>query len=319
MRRRELLAALALGPATAPAWAQGLRPHKIGYLHPRTTALDSPTVAVLRPAWERLGYVTGESVITRSAEGDLRRLPDLAAELIKEGSGVLIAVGPAALAAASRTGAPVVAIDQETDPVRAGLAVSYSRPGGNVTGLFVDQPTLAGKMVDLLKDAAPGIEQIAIVRSYATTPEQLDAAHRAARARGLEPIEIQADEPGGFDGAFLRIGGTGSVGAIALPTPGFIVDAHDFAAAAVRYQVPTLAFLRAYMRDGILLTYGPNQSEYFPRAVVLAQRILRGEKPGDLPIEQPTQYELVLNIRTARLLGLSFPPALLAQADEVVE
>src|SRR5215203_4840311 len=188
MRRRQVIAGLA-GLLAAPrrTIAETQRaPGRIGFLHPRTVAPNSPTVVVLRSAWEKLGYAEPGSIILGSAEGDPAKLPTLAAELVAHGAGVLIAVGPAALKAATEFArVPVVAIDLETDPVRSGLAASFSRPGGDVTGLFVDQPSLAGKWVELLREAVPSIERVALLWQPGTPRDQLEAAVAAARERGL--------------------------------------------------------------------------------------------------------------------------------------
>ena len=321
MRRREFVLLGAGLIAAERVFAQAGAPTgKIGYLHPRTAAVDSPTVAALRPAWEKLGYREPGSILLRSGEGDPARLPVLVAELMRLGAGVLIAVGPAAVKAATQAGSiPVVAIDQESDPIRSGLIASFSRPGGNVTGLFVDQPALAGKMTDLLKEAAPAIGRVAIVATADTTPDQLDAALGAARARALDAVTVTNSGPASYDAALGTLGGDLPTGIVQLGTPGFILDAASCASAAQKRRLPNIAFLKVYTRDGVLMTYGPSQERYFPRAVTLADRILRGEKAADLPIDQPIEFELAINLKAARALGLDLPPTLLARADEVIE
>src|SRR5829696_2112229 len=185
-RRRAVLGIIA---GAALAWpghasAQSPGPRKIGYLHSRTVAPNSSTLTALRAVWERLGYSEPETVVLRSADGDEARLPELAAELVDLAARVLIAVGPAAVKAATAVGkVPVVAIDLETDPIRSGMAASFSRPGGNVTGLFLDQPSLAGKWVELLREAVPSIERVALLWQPGTPRDQLEAAVAAARER----------------------------------------------------------------------------------------------------------------------------------------
>lgn len=319
MRRREFIAAAATLSLSQVAEAQP-RPseRKIGFLHPRTVSPKSPTIMVLGPVWERLGYREPASLALRSAEGDDARLPGLAAELVALGAGVLIAVGPAAVRAATKTALPVVAIDLETDPVRSGLASSFGQPGGKVTGLFVDQPALAGKMIDLLKEAAPAVARVAIVSSPSTTGDQINGALAAARTRSMDAVVIRGGGES-YDAAFNGLTRDVKTGIVQLGTPGFIVDARDFAVAAQKHGLPHIAFLKAYAREGILMTYGPRQETYFPRAAVLADRILQGEKAGELPIEGPSEFELTLNLNTARAIGVDFSPALLARADEVIE
>ncbi len=320
MRRRAILSAAAILPFGAAAQTPR-PPGKIGYLHPRTARPDSLTLTILRPAWQRLGYVEGDSFLLRSAEDDLDRIPALAAELMRLGAGVLIVVGAAAVRAATKAAPamPIVAIDLETDPVRAGLAASFSRPGGNVTGLFLDQPSLAAKWIELLREADPSIARVAIVRDPSTPRDQLDVAVDAARTKRIEAVVLELRAADGFEIAFSRLVGAPRTGIVQLGSPGFAVVAEAFAAAALRHRLPTIAFLRAYAVSGTLLTYGPNQEAYFSRAAVLADRILHGTKAGDIPIERPDRFELAINLKTAKALGVELPASLFAQADEVIE
>jgi len=321
MRRREVLAllcSLTMRPAVARAQASSSK-LKIGFLHPRTIAPNSPTIQDLKPAWEKLGYSEPETVLLRSADGDPGRLPGLASELVDLGAGVLIVVGPAALRAASRTKAPVVAIDLETDPVRSGLAASFARPGGNVTGLFLDQPSLAGKWLDLLLEAAPRIERVVLAWDPETVPDQLQAAQDAAGSRRIPTLVLEVRRPGDYENQFARIGDQPASGVIQLGSPGFSVSAKAFGLAAQRHALPSMVHLRPYAADGALMGYGPAREGYWSRAVVLADRILKGEKPGEIPIERPSQFELAINLKTAKALGLALPDTLLLQADEVIE
>jgi ABC-type uncharacterized transport system substrate-binding protein len=323
MDRRSFICAV-LGLIGAPyfVYAQAPRPAgKIGYLHPRTIAPDHPTLSILRPAWQRLGYVEGETVLLRSAEGDPRRLPQLVGELIALKAGVLVVVGAEAVRAASMTTktTPIVAIDLETDPVRAGLAASFPRPAGNVTGLFMDQPSLAGKWIELLREAAPTIERLALMWDPGTGRDQLEIAQAVARATGLETVVLKMGPGEDFDAELQRLGSRQRFGIVHLTSPGLIVVAAKVAAAAQKNRMPTISWLKVYARAGEMMSYGPVQEVYFPRAVVLADKILRGEKPGDIPIEQPTKFELVINIKTAKALGLTIPQSLLVRADEVIQ
>ncbi len=321
MRRREVLAllcGLTMRPVAARAQAKPAQ-LKIGFLHPRTVAPNSPTIQDLKPAWEKLGYSEPETVLLRSADGDPDRLPGLASELVNEGAAVLIAVGPAALRAAYQTRAPVVAIDLETDPVRSGLAASFARPGGNVTGLFLDQPSLAGKLLDLLLEAAPGIRCVALAWDPETVPDQLQAAQDAAASRGLSTLVLEVRGPGDYDIQFGRISNQPASGVIQLGSPGFSVSAKAFGLAAQRHGLPSMVHLRPYAADGALMGYGPAREGYWSRAVVPADRILNGEPAGEIPIERPSQFELAINLKTAKALGLAVPDSLLLQADEVIE
>jgi putative ABC transport system substrate-binding protein len=305
----------------AASWPQAHAARKIGYLHPRTIALSQPTLIILRQAWRRLGYVEGETVLLRAANDDVRRLPALANELIREGAGVLIVVGAEAVRVVSRAinDTPIVAIDLETDPVRAGYATSFARPGGHITGLFLDQPSIAGKWIDLLREAVPDLGRLVVSWDRSTGIDQLEVAKAAARAKGFQAAVLEVGALRDFDAAFKPLTGRPRAGIVQLSSPGFSVVAQAFGAAAQRHGLPVIAFLKAYARSGILMTYGPNQEEYFPRAVVLADRILKGDTAAELPIEGPDRFELAINLKTASALGLVIPQSLRLRADEVFE
>jgi putative ABC transport system substrate-binding protein len=321
VRRRLLQGAAALVAGAAPSWlhAQPRAAHKIGYLHPRT--VNNPTRSLLANAWRHLGYVEGDTVLLRSADDDVRRLPGLARELVAQGAGVLIVVGAEALRLVAReiTTTPIVAIDLETDPVRSGYATSFAHPGGNVTGLFLDMPSIAGKWIDLLREAAPDIERIALSWDPSTGTDQLEVAKVAARGKGFDALVLELHRLRAFDAALKPLGGRPRTGIVQLSSPGFAVVVARFAAAARRHRIPVIAFLKSHVRDGLLMSYGPIQEQYFPRAVALADRILKGAVAGELPIEAPDRFELAINQATAHAIGVTIPPSLLLRADEVIE
>jgi len=329
IRRREFIslvgsAGVLFVTKSAP-FAQTSR--KIGYLHVIAGRDWEAPVALsnlflsMRPVWQRLGYIEGESVILRGSEGDPQRLPELAAELINLKVGVLIAVGPAALRVANQATktTPIVAIDLETDPIRAGLAATFGRPGGNVTGLFLDQPSLAGKWLELLKEAAPSIDRIALVWDPTSGTDQLEAAKVAARAFKMEAFVIEVHTTAGYDEAFRNLGSEHRTGIVQLGSPAFTMPAERLGDAALEYRFPAISFYTPHAKAGALLGYGPKLEVYFPRAVILADRIINGAKVGELPIEQPDVFELIINLRSAKALGLSIPPTMLSRADEVIE
>jgi putative tryptophan/tyrosine transport system substrate-binding protein len=323
MKRRRLISSV-LGLLGAPGvtHAQAARaPGKIGYLHGQSIAPEHPTLKALRPVWQKLGYVDGQTVLLRSADDDERRVPELVAELIGLGAGVLIVSGVAAVRAASRATqtTPIVAIDLVTDPVRAGYAASFNRPGGNVTGLFMDQPSLAGKWIDLLREVAPDIKRLAILWERSTGAEQLEVAKAVARAKGLALVILELEAIKSFSETLRALRGKPKTGVVVLSSPRFIMVSASFAAAAQEHRLPVIASLKAYARSGVLMTYGLVQEDYFPRAVAFADKILKGAKPGDLPIEAPTRFELVLNRKTAKAMRLTIPTQLLLRVDEVVE
>jgi putative ABC transport system substrate-binding protein len=323
MRRREFLTRIAaLG---AGGWPQAPLAEpvngKIGYLHPITISPTHITFSLLQREWRRLGYVDGETVFARSGENDPRLLPKLVEELIDRGVGVLIVVGADAVrAAAKATGTvPIVAVDMETDPVQTGLIASYARPGGNVTGLFLDMPALATKWVQLMREMVPSLDRVAFAWQPSTGRSQLDVALGVAKTLNIEATVLEFDVSDDFAASLSRLREPKQTGIIQLTFPGITTVAENFAAAAVRYRLPAMSFLRAAAKGGFLMSYGPNQEDYFPRAVQIADRILRGDKVVNVPIERPSKFEFVVNLRTARALGLTVPPTLLIRADEVIE
>src|SRR5262245_35480605 len=302
---------------------------KIGYLHygidpalfPASNSKSPTTLRSMRPVWQRLGYIEGESVFLRGTEGDPQRLPELVAELINLNVGVLIVVGPQALRAATQAtkSMPIVAIDLETDPVRAGLAATFGRPGGNVTGLFLDQPLLAGKWLELLKVAAPTIDRIALVWDPTSGTDQLEAAKVAARAINMEALVIEVRTTAGYEEAFRKLDSERRTGVVQLGSPALTTPADRLGDAALKYRFPTISFYTPHAKAGALLGYGPKLEAYFPRAAILADRIINGAKVGELPIEQPDLFQLIINLGSAKALGLTIPPTMLSRADEVIE
>ena len=323
MDRRNFMLGTA-GAVSAPSIVLAQLPNvrgKIGYVHPVTVSPSHITFLVLRKEWQRLGYVEGDTVLVRSADNDPKRLPGLVSQLVGQGVGVLIVVGADAVRAAAKASqtTPIVAIDLETDPVRSGLAANLARPGGNVTGLFLDLPVLATKWIELLREAAPDLERIAFAWQPSTGRDQLDIGVAAAKRIGLDTVILELQPSDDFDAKFALLDGRRRTGVVQLTFPGLGTVAPRYAAAAVRHRLPAIAFLRVVARAGILLSYGPSQENYFARAVGLADKILRGENAGDIPIERPTKFELVVNLKTAKALGLTIPAPLLFQATKVIQ
>ncbi len=322
MRRRDLLLIALLGAAHRP---QLLRAEpvkgKIGYLHPVTINPNHITFSVLEREWRRLGYVEGETVLTRSGGGEVQRLPELIRDLIGKGVGVLIVVGAQAVRAAASlsSNTPIVAIDLETDPIQAGLIRSVARPGGNITGLFLDTPLLATKWIQLMREMVPALSRVAFAWQPSSGRSQLEVALQVAENLGVETTVLEFGVNDDFASLLSGVAGPKRTGIIQLSGPGITPIAEKFVAAATQNNLPTLSFLGEAARRGFLMSYGPNQRDYFPRAVQLADRILRGEKAADLPVERPSKFEFIVNLRTARALNLTVPPNLLVRADEVIE
>jgi putative tryptophan/tyrosine transport system substrate-binding protein len=315
--------------STPAARAESAKPARIGYLSGGTSAgvASGGTAEHIVKAWREtlgeMGYAEGRNLAieSRFAEGDVERLPALAGELIRKGIDVIVAIGPAPLKAAraATSSVPIVAIDLETDPVAAGLVSSLARPGGNVTGLFLDQPELAGKWLELLRDAVPNVSRAGAVWDSTTPRDQLQAIEKAARSLGvrLQPLSIR--DPADLEPAFAAAARGRAQGVVILSSPMMTRYGRRFAELAIERHLPTISLFRELAVAGCLIAYGPSQVQMFRRLGVVTGRVLKGARPADVPIERPARFDLVLNLGTAKALGLRLPPSLLARADEVIE
>jgi ABC-type uncharacterized transport system substrate-binding protein len=271
-----------------------------------------------------LGYVDGKNIFVeyRCAEGRTERGPQLAAALLKLKPDVLVAASDPlvkVLIDATRT-IPIV-MTSSGDPVGNRFAVSLARPGGNVTGVSLLSPELAGKRLELLKTGAPEIAQV-VVLVNPTNPNasrQLGETEAAAQTIGARLKILRVRSIAEFDGAFSGIG-RASVTALLVSTDAlFFAERRRIAALALANRLPAIGFAREFAEEGTLLAYGPSFPDLYRRAAYFVDRILKGAKPSDLPIEQPTKFELVINLKTAKALGLTIPQTLLLRADQVIE
>jgi putative ABC transport system substrate-binding protein len=275
-----------------------------------------------------LGYVEGRNVVIeyRSAEGKLERLPALAAELVALKVDVIVTGGgtPTALAAKQATRTVPVVFSSAADPVTDGLVTSLARPGGNVTGLTNLTPELVGKCLEQLKQAVPGVSQVAVLwqpdaAGEHTDKDMLQGAEVAARALGVRLQFVKARGPGDFDRAFLDMT-RARAGALAVwGNAIFNSERRRLVDLAAKHRLPAVYTSRDFVDAGGLMTYGANLADLFRRAAAYVDKILKGAKPADLPVEQPTKFELVINLKTAKALGLTIPPSLLLRADQVIE
>ena len=253
--------------------------------------------------------------------GDGRALAPLAAELTKLHPDLIHAVARQGVAAihAATTIIPVVALDLESDPVASGFVRTLPRPGGNLTGVFMDFPELAGKWLEILKTAVPTLARVAVLWDPTTGPAQLDAARSAAQVLKLTVYPVEARAIAEIDGAFRTAIRERSNGMIVLTSPIFNTGRRKIAELAARHRLPTLVPFPGYAKDGGLVSYGPDVMTMYAQAATLAVKILAGTKPADIPIQRPTRFTLSLNVKTAKALGVTLPPTLLARADEVFE
>lgn len=319
--RRIGLALLMLSLTIAPlAGAAQSRISRIGYLGngqpPRATS-ELPFSLGLR----ELGWIEGQTVTTeyRWAAGNPDRLSVLAAELVHANVDVIVAAGPRAITAAreSTSTIPIVFV-YLADPVAAGFVASLARPRGNMTGIASEFETLITKQLQLLKETVPRLSRIAILRHRDGSRAILDAAETTARSLDLTARTLTVTGVGEFESAF-RTARSERAGAVAvLPGPYFDAHRRRLIDLAVRHRLPAIYEFRNYVDDGGLMSYGPSINDMFRRIASYVDRILKGARPRDLPIEQASKFELVINLKTAKALGLTMPPSLLARADEVI-
>jgi len=299
---------------------------RIGYLS-SNIASSRDNREAFRQGLHDLGYVEGKSVVIeyRDAQGKLERLPALAAELVALKVDVIVAAAgtQTALAVKQATRSLPIVFIGVGNPVTSGLAASLSRPGGNATGTSSMSPELAGKWPELLKQAVPGVERLAILWKPGsvgeTEKEVLEQSEVAAEALGMRLQRFEADVPADIDRAFTDMA-KARVGALeVLSTNLFANERRRLVDLAARHRIPTMFGFRLYVDAGGLMSYGPNLADLYRRAATYVDKILKGAKPAELPVEQPTKFELVINLKAAKALGLTIPPSLLARADQVIE
>ena len=317
--------------AVAVPLAAGAQPdtrrHRIGYVS-TDVAVNRRQVEAFSRGLRDLGYVDGRNVVIeyRSADGHLERFPGLVAELVALKVDVIVAANTQAALAAKRATASIpVVFAGPADPVSSGLVTSLSRPGGNLTGLSsVPTPELAGKSLDLLKQAIPGLHRVSALwhRDYPeqTQTDLLGAVEGAARRLGLQLQLVEArGGPESFDRAFSDMTKARAGAVTVLASVLFISARRALVDLSVKHRLPATYPVRDFVDDGGLMSYGPLWTDLYRRAAVYVDKILKGAKPADLPVEQPTTFELVINLRTAKALGLTIPASLLQRADQVIE
>jgi putative ABC transport system substrate-binding protein len=270
-----------------------------------------------------LGYVEGQNLIVdhRSTEGRSERLPTLAGELVRSKPDVIVAANQASAVAvheATHT-IPIVAVN--FDPLGSGLAASFARPGGNVTGLSLIAPEIVGKQLQVLTEIVPRLTRVAILWSPANRSSLplLEEAQRAAGVLALQLEVVEARQPEDLESAFERMRRERAGALLVFGDAMFILQRRRIANLAARSRLPTMYVMREHMDAGGLVFYGPSMVDNFRRTAAYVDKILKGANPGDLPVEQPTKFELVINARTAKVAGLTIPPSLRLRADQVIE
>ena len=327
MNRRETVVALvaldAVSLAVQAQRATGVP--RIGYLASNLAGSPSMTEG-FRQGLRDLGYVEGRNVVIeiRDADGKLERLPDLAADLVALKVDVIVVGGTSgALAAKRATRAVPVIFVSAVDPVTDGLVSSLARPGGNVTGLSALASELVGKRLEELKLAVQGISRVAVLWQPGALGERTQQDMRkdaevAARALGVRLQFVKAQGPGDFDKAFSEMTNARADALMVLGSTMLLVERRHLVGLAAKNRLPSMCEQSTWTDDGCLMSYGPSQTDRNRRAAIYVDKILKGAKPADLPVEQPAKFELVINLKTAKQIGLTIPPNVLARADKVI-
>jgi len=322
MDRRQFLLAVfgVLLPASVSAQAPD-RLYRIAFITPSEKTVESCRKLQL-PELARFGFVEGRNLTLTTHVGVPARMPELAREAIATKPDVVVAVSTVAILAAKEASStvPIVMSFIGEDPIEKGVANSFARPGGSVTGVAMLAAEMDGKRTSLLHDFVPAARRIAILTGRPPRhAEGAEEARRVASKLGLETDVFYADEPADYVAAFAGMRTARSEALVIISAPDFFRDAALLSRLALEAGLPTVCEWASMARDGCLIGYGPNYAALWRRPAEYVARILRGEKPGELPIEQPTLFEFAVNLKTAKALGLTIPEASLLRADEVIE
>ena len=300
---------------------------RIGYLTGSSASARSARIEAFGQGLRELGYVEGKNIVIeyRYAEEKLDRLPVLAAELLRLNVEVIVTGGPAVTRAVKEATATIpIVMTQDPDPVGSGFVASLARPGGNITGLSTLSPEISGKRLELLKEIVPKLSRVAVLgtSTRSGTAQELKEVELAGGAFGVELQYLDVLDPKDIETAF-RAASKGRVDAVLMLVSGGIVDAHrtTIVELAVKTQLPVIYGTggRAFVEAGGLMTYGVNINDLDRRAATYVDKILKGTKPADLPVEQPIKFEFIINLKAAKQIGLTIPPNVLSRADKVIK
>jgi ABC-type uncharacterized transport system substrate-binding protein len=310
-----------LAPCFPAEAQQPARIHRIGILSPVSESFFSARVEAFRQRLRQLGYVEGKNIVIeyRYTEGKRERLSELAAELVRLKVDVIVTTGPGTTLAAKKASATIpIVFAAAGDPIGIGLVSSLAQPGGNITGLSLMAPDLDGKRLELLKEAFPKVARVAFLWQPGSTPQALTKMEAAAKALGLKLLSLEVRSLDDFEGAFARAKKERAQALIT--TTGGLINTQqrrvlDFAA---KNRLPAIYHYSEFVEAGGLMSYGPDNTDLWRRAGDFVDKILKGAKPADLPIEQPTKFEFFVNLKTAKQIGVTIPSNVLARADRVL-
>jgi putative ABC transport system substrate-binding protein len=299
------------------------KPVEIGFVYEGVAPAGAVRAKAFQEGLKSKGYEEGRNIVTvvRNAESKPDQFEPLVREVLQRDVKVLFAIGPAVvrLAHTATRSTPIVALDLESDPIRDGLVENIARPGGNLTGMFFDFPDFARKWLQLLTEAVPNLARLAVFWDTSTGKYQVDAVSDEARSRGISFQILQVASPADFEPSFKAAADNKADALLVLSSPLFGTKPKLIADLAIQHRLPAIMFYPEFARVGGLLAYGANLIDLFFQAGVLVAKILDGEQPATLPVERPSRFQLVANMKTAAVLGVTMPTSILIRADEVIE
>jgi putative ABC transport system substrate-binding protein len=297
---------------------------RIGYLAAAPSSANPARIEAFRQGVRELGYVEGKNIVIewRFADGKLERLPEFAAELVRLKVDVIVTAGPTPTRAAKEATVTIpIVMAFDNDPVGNGFVASLARPGGNITGLSTHYPEISGKQLELLKEIVPKLSRVAVLGT-STQPGNAQALREvelAARAFGVQLQYLDVLDPKDTDTAFHAASKGRAEAVLVLETSIFVLQRPQIADLAVKSRLPAMYSRREFVDDGGLISYGTNFADLSRRAATYVDKIFKGAKPADLPVEQPTKFEFIINLKAAKQIGLTIPPNVLARADRVIK
>jgi putative ABC transport system substrate-binding protein len=326
-RRESIIAVVALGAAAGSiasfAQQQG-KVWRVGFLSLSSASLSSQNTDAFLKGMRELGYVEGKNLVVewRFADGKLERLPDMAADLVQLKVDIIVAVASAAIGAAQKATTTIPIVMATTgDPVGSGFVKSLARPGGNITGLSNMGGDIGAKHVDLLLSVVPKVTRVAVLVTPTSTTYRAisESVQAGAQKAGVKTLVVEASTPQDIENAFSMMAREKADAVIVGSAPFFGFHRQKIVDLANKYRMPSMFGSRVYVEAGGLMSYGQNITDNYLRSATYVDKIFRGAKPGDLPVEQPVTLELVVNLKTAKAIGLTIPQAVLLRADEVIQ